>query len=812
MLCIFAASGFAALVYEVLWVKLLSLTFGSNMGAVSLVVATFLFGIALGGALFGRLADRKDNPLYLLAALEVAIGISALLFPPALKLVETIYVNSYRIFPDHSLLPGMVQVLLCLLLLLPPTLCMGGTLPVVSALFKRGEVGEGVGIFYAGNVVGAACGAFVAGYFLIPAFGLSWVGYIACSINLFIALCVLILARKGLSAQKSVTTACAAESNRPVSVLVCTTLLGFSALICQMLWTRALILFLGNTTYAFSGILSVNLLGMALGSLAYLRLRRWSGGTWKLFAVLPMISGIFLLLSLLFYDRIPFFVLHISQLAGANWPAYSLLTFLLIACVVGVPATISGALFPAAAALYGEGCQDPGRHVGQVVFYNTLGSGVGALVGAVALVPLFGLMQSFKAVALLQVLTGGLFVWLERRREFADVKYKRLAVIAAAVGVLVVLLPLHWDQKIMNSGMYYYAASYKVWDKLKAHMDERRLLAIYEGREATVTVQQDAGSKFFTVNGKVDGGDGGDMQTQVLLGQLPILLHPDPQKVLVIGLGTGVTTATVSRYAPSSVETVEISPEVVKASRHFSFVDFAGGQSRNRLHVRDARNFLLVNGTEYDVIISEPSNPWQVGNANLFTLDFFKLVQTRLSRGGVFCQWIPVYDLGEKEIKSIIKTFIEVFPYSHIFIEKGNLFILGSEAQIQYDYQLVNARLLAHYSGASLSHILNAADLLAKYYLFSSEIAREYSKDAQLNTDIKPVVEYSPRHNIAQRNFEASAATTRENLFAMIDHHKQSLPIDNLGSSEAEIKKNIANILEQFASRRKDFTRLREQN
>ena len=187
-------------------------------------------------------------------------------------------------------------------------------------------------------------------------------------------------------------------------------------------------------------------------------------------------------------------------------------------------------------------------------------------------------------------------------------------------------------------------------------------------------------------------------------------------------------------------------------------------------------------------------------------------MQTRLSRGGVFCQWIPVYDLGEKEIKSIIKTFIEVFPYSHIFIEKGNLFILGSEAQIQYDYQLVNARLLAHYSGASLSHILNAADLLAKYYLFSSEIAREYSKDAQLNTDIKPVVEYSPRHNIAQRNFEASAATTRENLFAMIDHHKQSLPIDNLGSSEAEIKKNIANILEQFASRRKDFTRLREQN
>lgn len=811
LLGIFAASGFAALVYEVVWVRLLSLTFGSNMGAVSVVVATFLLGIALGGALFGGLADRKDNPLSLLAALEVAIGISALLFPPALKLVETVYVNSHRIFPDSQLLPATVQIVLCVLLLLPPTLCMGGTLPVVSALFRQDNVAQGVGIYYASNVVGAACGAFATGYFLIPAFGLSLVVYLACSINFVIALSLWVLGRGRRSVQKCLSVTGETETPRQISVLICTMLLGFCALVCQMLWTRALVLFLGSTTYAFSGILSVNLLGVALGSLVFSRLRSWPGGTRNLFIVLPVISGIFLLLSLFFYDRIPYFVLQISNLAGTNWAFSSLLTFLLIAAVIGLPAMLSGALFPAAAALYAEGCQDPGRHVGQVVFFNTLGSGAGALVGAVALVPLFGLLQSFKIIGLLQVLAGALFVWLERRRHIDGGKLIRFTVFSMAGAFLLAILPLRWDHKIMNSGMYYYAAIYKTWGEFKAHMNERQLLATYEGREATVTVQQGAGGKFFTVNGKVDGSDGGDMQTQILLGQLPVLLHADPQQILVIGLGTGVTTATAARYPAALVETVEISPEVVKASKHFGFVDFTEGGLRNRLHVRDARNFLLVNESVYDVIISEPSNPWQVGNANLFTVDFFRLVQARLSSGGVFCQWLPVYDLDEKSIKSIIATFMEIFPHAHFFVEKKNIFILGSNIELKFDYQLVNAKLAEFYRKKSYMQVSSAADLLAKYYLFSTEIAREYAKGALLNTDEYPVVEYSPRYNIAHKNYVRASSKTKENLFAMLDHHKQTLPINNLGSSEAESKQNIADILENFTSRRKDFVRIREQ-
>lgn len=807
LLALFFASGFAGLVYEVLWIKFLSLTFGSNMAAVGVVVTTFLVGLAAGAVVFGRLADHHRFPLRLFALLELSIGVTALLFPLALRGVEGLYVALHQQLPGSPLISAAVQFALCALLLLPPTLCMGGTLPVLSTFFRRRELPAGIAALYACNVVGAAAGAFVSGYFLIPALGLSGTGYLVCALNLGIALLAWL---KGGQAAEAWTEEPRADGELPrgsALVLACTLLLGFGALASQLLWTRVLVLFLGCTAYAFSGILAMNLLGMALGSAVFMRLQQRIKDIVALFFLLPVLSALYLLLTVPFYDRIPYLVLLIDQSAGTSWFWYSFQALLLVAGMVVIPTFLSGALFPAAVSLYAGGEGGRGRAVGRVLFFNTLGCATGTLAGAFFLVPNFGLQQSFKGVALVLLLASAVATWIGRNRSWTFPKWFVVTLVAGVMGLM--LYPFSWDQKRMNSGIYYYATSYASSSELDARLSQGDLVAVYEGQEATVSVWKREDVQYFTINGKVDGGIG-DMTTQVLLGQLPVLLHRDPQEVLVIGLGTGVTTATTQLYPARQVETIEISPEVVQAARHFSYVNVEQAATRQRLHIRDARNFLLLDERTYDVIISEPSNPWQTGNANLFTVDFFRLVAERLKVEGVFCQWVPIYDMDTESIRILFQSFFQTFPHAMFFINESDLFMLGTFTEQRFDYQRVNARLSSYFWNSELNYLTSTEDMLAKYFLFSTEIGKAFAGDAPLNTDDRPRIEYSPRYNLSRQRFGGNGLRTYNALFELLDQHSQALPVTNLGNNDLEKKQAIARILGQFSAQRKDYRRPRD--
>nr|NIQ97218.1 methyltransferase domain-containing protein [Desulfuromonadales bacterium] len=254
---------------------------------------------------------------------------------------------------------------------------------------------------------------------------------------------------------------------------------------------------------------------------------------------------------------------------------------------------------------------------------------------------------------------------------------------------LAAILPRPWDQKLMNSGVYVYAPKYAAQGGLQRVLADEKIIDVIEGIDATVAIHEspDGKVRFFTVNGKTDGGTGEDMTTQVLVGHAPMLLHPAPRDVLVIGLGTGITLKGLPDHADCRIDCVEISPEVVKAAEYFSDANGRALEDPDiRLTVEDGRNLLLTSTNTYDVIISEPSNPWQTGNANLFTDEFYRLAASRLNAGGVFGQWIGLYDITPGNLRIAVRTFLESFPHALAFRTGADLILVGSREELKFDY------------------------------------------------------------------------------------------------------------------------------
>jgi spermidine synthase len=794
-------SGFSALIFEVLWTKHLSLTFGSTIWAVGIVVATFMGGLALGGAIFGRIADRARNPLRLYALLELGIAVSAVLFRPALRGVEYFYVALHGQFSLGQTTATLFLLSCSALLLVPPTLCMGGTLPVVGSLLKRTEFSKEISLLYAVNVIGAAAGAFIAGYLLIPFWGLAYTEALAYGINFAIATVFWWLGgRQTLDVAETEPSPNSQPTARAAqTILVATFLAGGCALALQLLWNRVLVLFLGSSTYAFSSILCTYLISMAIGGAAFAPLQKRFGRPNGLFAGLAGLSGLYVLATLPFYDQIPYVLLSINHATDQNWWLYVVSVLPILFFVVGPPAFFSGAMFPAAMASCSPDLEQGGRRVGLVVLFNTLGAMVGSLAGAFLIVPLFGLQGGIKLIsAILLVLGGGL---LASRRNEISVASRFWAGGGAVVALVLLCVPFRWDPMLMNSGIYYYFASDS--DPAKAFQDWRgrvRLLTTIEGADATVTVREDAGRgvRYFTVNGKVDGGVG-DMGTQILLGQLPVLIHHNPQDLLVIGLGTGVTLGTITQYPARKIDCVEISPAIVKASEYFEDVNLnPRADARVTTHIQDARNFLLLHPGKYDVITSEPSNPWQVGNANLFTVEFFQLVRDHLNPGGIFCQWVPLYELSQENLKVLLRTYTDIFPDVHLFLNGSDLLVIGSVEGTVINYQGIKSRFF-HYFQSHLSAAESPSELLARYYLFSGKAVAEFARGADLNSDLFPILEYSSRYNLSSEFLRTKRAQqNRMDLLDVVAREKQTLPLTGLGSSPEEQEYSIREILESF--------------
>jgi spermidine synthase len=757
---VFFFSGLCGLIYEVLWSRWLTLVFGNTTYAISTVVGVFMFGLALGSYECGRIVPRIKNPLKAYALVEMGMGVYAVLFLPLLSGVQGIHSILFPFIYEHTLILNITRIVLSFGVLLIPTSLMGATLPLLGQSITRSPtfVGRDIGVLYALNTFGAAAGSFSSAFLLIPALGILLTVLFGAVLNILIGLAVWAVFKgeegEGIKSPTKMLNL-SPNGNRTEKVRPYTFFLfifmvsGFLALVYEVAWSRALILVFGTSIYAFATILTTYLIGIALGSLLTGRRIDRVKNPVLLFALLQMAIGIFVFATTTIIGKLPDFFLTIFSRSDLSWGIITLIEFGVCFLIIIGPTFASGACFPIVTRLF---INYRGFKVGETVAdaytFNTLGGIFGSLASGFLFIPLFGVEKSLLLgggtnlliVSLLSIFLPGLkgalkFVWR----------------VAPALGGIagIILLP-SWNPKVLNSGVYVYAnimANNMEATDVNSFMADYKLLFHREGSSATVTVFQRENVRFLRVNGKTDGGNSSDNYTQIFLGLLPVMYSKNPEKALVIGLGTGITLGSVLDYPVKQVDCVEISPEVVEAS-HFFDEDNGHVLSspRVRLHLLDGRTWLMAIKETYDLITAEPSHPWQTGNANLFTVDFFRLAINRLKEDGVFCQWLPMYHMDKEHFRLLVSSFKKVFPYVHIWMTTTDALLIGSRQKVTtIDYVELRRRMAMPKIRERLAklQIHSPEDFLSFFYLDNDAVVKFIKGTTGVNSDNNPVLEFS---------------------------------------------------------------------
>lgn len=856
----FFLSGATALFYEILWMRQLILVFGSTTYAVSAVLSAYMTGLALGSFAFGRAADRGRNLVRAYGLLEIGIGLYALVAPALLGSVAPLFL---RVWGEGSS-PGVPAMLArfagSLVILLPPTILMGGTLPVLSRVFSAPgtEHAGPVGRLYAVNTFGAVMGTFLAGFVLLPVLGAHRSTLLAAGTNIALGFAALGLSRsrrfeggteggKEPTAQPARPALGAFQSEpqaisplRPIPsrslILVVFALSGFAAMLYEVGWNRALALTIGSSVYGFTLMLIAFLSGLALGAAVFARLASRSGaGPRTLALVLAGIGAASWGTSLLLRE-LPYFLARILALSeGANLALHG--AELGLCLLLMFPATfLMGGVFPLVLRLYGGSERHVGRRVGEAYAANTLGTVVGSAAAGFLLLPLLGVRATLLLAVAVDLMIAAVVLAATLRSFFT-----RFLVVAAGAALAAgfFLASPGWDVLMMNSGVFDMETlpSGFTWNQfLDVAVGKDEVLYYKEGMITSVLVGREGstGALYLRVGGKVDASTAVDLTHQVLAGQLPLLFHPHPEKVLVIGLASGITVGSVARHQVSRIRVVEVEPAIEGACKEFlAYNGNVLADPRLELVFNDARNDIFQRAETYDVIISQPSNPWMTVASNLFTQEFFRDARKRLAPGGILCQWVQIYSLTPENLRSMLGTFRSVFPHVLVFAvgESTDLIVLGSDSSIPMDYMALQERMSDLPTAMDLARVgvRRPEEILSHVYI-ATPVLDEYVKGAVLNTDDNALIEFSAplsiysetiranQHEILRHQFRVSSQLTglpalpeerREVYFqiaeALARDERPRAALDTLASAEEiaidDRSRHLRNTLEERIAR-----------
>ncbi len=758
LLSAFFVSGAASLIHEVVWIRLLRHVMGNSSAAISTVLTTFMAGLALGSYAGGRWIDRQRHPLRVFAILEGAIGLYCLVLPTLITASQPIYRMVYADGESSPALLGSVRFLVCASLLLVPASMMGATLPVLSRWLTATpeRVGSAAGQLYAINTFGAVVGAASAGFLWIPELGVSRTILLASGLNLTVGLVAFLLHRRTAAVQPVAdamrpATHAAPDRSRTRILLLCGYgLAGAAALTFEVAWTRVLSLMIGGSVYAFSMILTGFIFGLALGSAILSRFVDRIHRPLLWLAGVEVAVGLSALLVVPILGHLPFFLTRVIFRFGDEFWRLQGIEFALVLAVLLVPTTLMGAAFPLASRLFLDREGAVGRSVGTIYAANTVGAIAGAFLGGFVLIPLMGLQQTIFVAAGLCVSIGVILLFAGSEPATPRRWVSASASVLIAATIMAAIPP--WGAQLLSFGPFVEGRRARADQDLSAgalrHLAEKKPILFHkEGRSVTLTVKElGNGGRVLLVNGKADASSGRDMATQVLSAHLPILFHRDPKDALVIGLASGVTVGSVARYPLKRIDCVEIAPTMVEAAEYFSeFNHDVLRDERVRILLNDGRNHLALGSSGYDVIISEPTNPWVAGVADLFTLEYFELIRRRLNPGGVTCIWLAAYNLDETSFRSVVRTFQSVFPHVTIWNTVATDFLLvGSEQPLQIDSQELMQRAGRGPAAADLARIdVDSALALLARLVMDTEGARAFAGDVRLHTDDNAHLEFA---------------------------------------------------------------------
>jgi len=731
----FFLSGAVSLVYQVLWTRQLGLVFGVTIQAASTVLACFMGGLAIGSYLAGRWSDRLRNPLRTFAWVEVGIALSALLTPTALTAADRLFV---ALVPYLDAAPGLTtatRVTLAALVLIVPAVLMGTTYPLVlrAASTTADGIRRQASLLYAVNTTGAIAGVLLGSIWLVPTLGLRRTFLVGAALNVGVA-GLAWWASRGAPAPAATSDVTAPEASLttvPLSaqgrlaVLIVIGLSGAVSLALEIIWFRVLVFFLRPTTYAFASMLAAVLAGLAIGSYLvtpWLRRR----GNWL--AVLGMVEIGVAMLGLLS----AFAMVRANGVMGWMFgtfaevpPPYDFVLPLFFAAAFAIlpTAILLGAAFPMGLVLWttGAGGQDgrTGQRVGTLYALNVGGAIVGSLAAGFLLIPAIGAQNSLVLVTAIPLVGGMVLVWLARPSW-------RGGFVAAAACLFVVIA----------------AALPNVFrDVIATRYEDHDILWHAEDAQATVSVVTHGATRTLLIDGMHHASDGADMAGyHRSIGALAVSVHPNPRKILVVGMGGGTTAGGASILPDTHTTVVELSPSVIEAGRFFRRINGGINNSNNvTFKVADGRNFLKTTRETFDVITADLMLPHLAGAASLYSADYFALARRALAPGGIMVQWIP--QDPELQYKLILRSFVSAFP--HVTLWRGGSIAIGSDRPLRIDPETHALKTAHPKAQAVLAGVgLGTFDELAAYYLANRQQIERYLGTGDMLRDDKPVVEY----------------------------------------------------------------------
>lgn len=786
-------SGFCSLIYQTVWLREFRLVFGGAAPAAAAVVAVFMAGLGFGGKFFGSWVERVARPFRFYARLEVGIAVAAVLSPTLLALARALYLKTGGTAGMGLGAATCLQLLMTALVLGLPCFLMGGTLPAAMKFAQRDDDPRRsiTAFFYGINIAGAVTGAALSTFHLLPTYGNKGALTIAVLANLAIALAAGAISMfqekepRVLSREDAVAAEPGVAAKAPAAfVLAAAFMSGFTFFLAELVWYRVSTPLLGGSVYGFGLVLCVVLAGMGLGGLLYALMLKKAEPSLGGFTLVSALQALAVLLPYALGDRIAHLALILNDgLRGVGlyemafgWAGVmSLLAFL--------PSLLSGIQFPLLVSLLGRGNVGVGQQLGRAYLWNTFGSITGSLLGGFLLVPLLQLKGCWVLAASLIALMSAASLLLQGRRTAAAASPEagtglwgwngRVALALLVLSGFCVLgttgPTAGWLQSGIGYGRvkedYRTALGLESWKRNARRM----LVQAYDGRDTSVAVVSGAQYSFLT-NGKSDGSAVGDAGTQVMLGITGAILHPHPQHACVVGLGTG-TTAGWLADVPSMqrVDVLELEEEIRKVAQFFEPVS-RGAMKHPRVNniTGDAREFLLTRGDNYDLIVSEPSNPCRAGVANLYTREFYENASQRLNDDGIFCQWLQGYEVDPTTISTVISTLRQVFPKVEVWSTQSvDMLLICSKDKKPWSLANIRQRIKMEPMAEALRRfwLTDTAEGFLNACLANDDYTRALAADNRsVNTDDMNRLEFSFARSVAREgncSYDLARAATQ---------------------------------------------------
>jgi spermidine synthase len=754
ILLLFFTSGALALVYQVVWTRMMMNVFGSTAVAVGTVLAAFMSGMAIGSWLIGKIADSSRNCLRLYAWLEVGVALAALLSHVLLNRISPAHVALYELFGSYPAVFGMIRFVLAFVLVMAPTVLMGATLPVLTRFLvsRKAKVGINLSTLYATNTFGAVSGVLLTGFFLIGRFGIHIPVYLAVTGNLLIG-AVAWLAALRIPASTAATMPAAADPDQGTAakevvlgpgtyrlILFGLGLSGFTSFAYEIYWTRSLVFILGNSTYALTTMLSAFLTGIALGGYLIRFLLDRVQDRSVIFGWIQVILGVFsaLALPLLFAVADPQSLNQYILKASAQAVPMVFSSFGVAFLVMLIPATLIGATFPLVGQIGVRDLRETGASVGRIYAVNTIGNVLGALLPGFILLNWLGIQKGILAMAVLNVALGLVVLFLRLLRQPRHPAWRFALPMVLVMAVLVMSrAPLKFQFPSDGEQDYFETFFYR------------------EGPLATTKVYWNPRNKekYMSVDGIVIGGTGYSEFKQLLLAHLPKLLLEDVSRELSVGLGSAILAGESARHERvGEITGVEIEPGVIDGALWFTEESHHVLENpRLNVIVDDIGNFLRTTSGTYQVITADEKTADEyASNGFSYSLDYYDLLRRHLAPGGLVAQWVPS-TLPPRQFRMVLRTFAESFPHVQLWYflpayKRGpfNSILIGSEARISIDADHIDRELAGNPEAyeSLVAYGLTSAEAVLPHFVADERVIRGAVKSSSLNSLDHPRYEF----------------------------------------------------------------------